>query len=119
MGNVAILSEMASCQMEYRYLAHLTGRPEYVKHVSPAVRLLCNGASPKFQVDVVTNFLRRHEEKQGLFALSFSLVSGQAQGNSFSVGARADSAYEYLLKQWLMTGRTEKKFLDMCRSFLH
>lgn len=34
MGAVAILSEMASCQMEYRYLAHLTGRPEYVKHVS-------------------------------------------------------------------------------------
>lgn len=82
-------------------------------------RLLCDGPSPKFQVDVITNFLRRHEEKQGLFALSFSLVSGQAQGNSFSVGARADSAYEYLLKQWLMTGRTEKKFLDMCRSFLH
>jgi hypothetical protein len=31
-----------------------------------------------------------------------------------SVGARADSAYEYFLKQWLLSNRTETKFLDMC-----
>ena len=68
------------------------------------------------QVDHVTEFLRQHEEKNGLFALAFSLSTGKPHGNTFSVGARADSAYEYLLKEWLMTGRTEKKFLDMCKS---
>ncbi|EKM55139.1 glycoside hydrolase family 47 protein [Phanerochaete carnosa HHB-10118-sp] len=95
-GNSAILSEMASFQMEYRYLAHLTGRPEYVKHA-----------------DFITEFLRQHEEHDGLLPLAYSLKNGEAQGKLYSVGARADSAYEYLLKQWLMTGRTEPKFLDM------
>ena len=32
-GSLSILSEFAGCQMEYRYLAHLTGRPEYVQTV--------------------------------------------------------------------------------------
>jgi len=31
-----------------------------------------------------------------------------------SVGSRADSAYEYFLKQWLLTGRSETKARDQC-----
>ena len=31
-----------------------------------------------------------------------------------SVGAFADSAYEYLLKQWLLSGRTDTKARDLC-----
>ncbi|KIP12237.1 glycoside hydrolase family 47 protein [Phlebiopsis gigantea 11061_1 CR5-6] len=96
MGDVAILAEMASCQMEYRYLAHLTGRLEYIEHA-----------------DYITSFLRQHEEREGLFALTFAMTDGQPRGDTFSVGARADSAYEYLLKQWLMTGKTEQHLLDM------
>ncbi|PSS29750.1 hypothetical protein PHLCEN_2v2898 [Hermanssonia centrifuga] len=96
MGNVAILSEMGSCQMEYRYLAHLTGRPEYVR-----------------VVDHVTEHMRQHEERGGLFPTTYDLNSGDAKGNSYSVGSLADSAYEYLIKLWLMTDRTESKYLDM------
>jgi mannosyl-oligosaccharide alpha-1,2-mannosidase len=33
-----------------------------------------------------------------------------------SVGAFADSAYEYLLKQWLLTGNSEPKARDLCMS---
>ena len=62
--------------------------------------------------------MRQHEEYEGLFPLTYSMSDGQPQGPKFSVGARADSAYEYLLKQWLMTGKTEQKFLDMCTSRL-
>ena len=32
----------------------------------------------------------------------------------FSVGAFADSGYEYLLKQWLLSGRSETKAKDQC-----
>ena len=36
-----------------------------------------------------------------------------------SVGAFADSAYEYMLKQWLLSGRTNTKARDLCMvSFL-
>ena len=31
-----------------------------------------------------------------------------------SIGALGDSAYEYLLKQYLLSGRTEKQLLNMC-----
>lgn len=31
-----------------------------------------------------------------------------------SVGAFADSAYEYMLKQWLLSGRTDTKARDLC-----
>lgn len=36
----------------------------------------------------------------------------------FSVGAFADSAHEYLLKQWLLTGRSEPDTRDLCKSSL-
>ena len=36
-GGLATLAEMASCQMEYRYLAHLTGRRAYLQAVSTPV----------------------------------------------------------------------------------
>ena len=32
-----------------------------------------------------------------------------------SIGARGDSAYEYLLKQYLLSGRTENRLLNMCK----
>jgi mannosyl-oligosaccharide alpha-1,2-mannosidase len=35
-----------------------------------------------------------------------------------SVGAQADSAHEYLLKLFLLTAKTDKKSLEMCRQFL-
>jgi len=38
--------------------------------------------------------------------------------DQFSVGAFADSAHEYLLKQWLLTGRSENKIKDLCVSLL-
>lgn len=32
----------------------------------------------------------------------------------YSVGAFADSAYEYMLKQWLLSGRSEPQALELC-----
>jgi hypothetical protein len=32
-----------------------------------------------------------------------------------SVGAQADSAHEYLLKQYLLTAKTDRKSLEMCK----
>ncbi len=33
-----------------------------------------------------------------------------------SIGAMADSGYEYLLKQYLLTSQTDKDSLEMCTS---
>ena len=39
--------------------------------------------------------------------------------DQFSVGAFADSAHEYLLKQYLLTGQSEPKVLDLCNPPSH
>ena len=39
--------------------------------------------------------------------------TGQPNGDTYGVGARADSTYEYLLKMWLQTGKTEPWLLNM------
>jgi hypothetical protein len=43
------------------------------------------------------------------------MVLTSASGQ-FSVGAFADSAHEYLLKQWLPSGQSETKTRDLCTS---
>jgi hypothetical protein len=37
---------------------------------------------------------------------------------TFTVGANADSAYEYFLKQWLLSNRTETRLRDMCECYM-
>lgn len=68
------------------------------------------------QVDHLTDFLQQNTEQGGLFPMHFALSNSQPAAGKYSVGAEADSAYEYLLKQWLMTNKTESHFLDMCKS---
>ena len=113
---------MGSCQLEYRYLAHLTGKVEYVRAVSALhpnlscmVRL--NHETRYVQVDRVTDFLQDRVEHSGLYPLTFNLGTGIPTSTMFSVGAWADSAYEYLLKQWLQSGRSEPRYLDMCECY--
>lgn len=44
----------------------------------------------------------------------FPLTSHSLSIEHFSVGAYADSAYEYLLKQYLLTARSEPQGLELC-----
>ncbi|KAH9921692.1 seven-hairpin glycosidase [Epithele typhae] len=81
-GISGILAEIATCQMEWSYLAHVTGSSV---HYSKA--------------DTVINTLAE-------------AMAGQ-QGASRSVGAAADSAHEYLLKQYLLTGKQDVASLEM------
>ena len=46
-----------------------------------------------------------------ILARDFSQPSSD---NKLSVGAEADSAHEYLLKQYLLTGKTDKLNLELC-----
>ena len=48
----------------------------------------------------------------------FGIYSFSPPGH-LSVGAQADSAHEYLLKLYLLTGKTDKASLEMCMSVGH
>lgn len=70
----------------------------------------------------MTDHMQQYAEHGGLYATTFDIATGKPQSSTYSVGAMADSAYEYFLKQWLLTDRTEQKYLDMCKlhiSFCH
>jgi mannosyl-oligosaccharide alpha-1,2-mannosidase len=82
--------------MEYKYLAHLTGRKEYF-------------AIP----DHIMDIMKESQSKNGLWATRWDTMKGTQIGPQYSVGGEADSAYEYLLKQYLMTSKSEPKMLNM------
>ncbi|EJD35550.1 seven-hairpin glycosidase [Auricularia subglabra TFB-10046 SS5] len=92
----SLIAEIGSCQLEYKYLAHLTGRKEYFRKVEHVMDLMAKG-----------------QQKNGLWHTEWSTDDGVQTNNHFSVAAEADSAYEYLLKQYLLSGKTEPRYLDM------
>ncbi|KZT02414.1 glycoside hydrolase family 47 protein [Laetiporus sulphureus 93-53] len=89
-------AEVASCQLEYKYLAHLTGRRQYYD-----------------SVEHIMDIMRDANITDGMFPTRWSLSKGVPINKQFSVGAFADSAHEYFLKQWLLTSKSETKARDL------
>ncbi|KAH9967560.1 glycoside hydrolase [Russula dissimulans] len=97
-GTSALWSEMLSCQLEYKYLAYLTGRTSYYTAVETVMEIMYE-----------TNL----SSSKDLFPTKWSRETGLPISSSVSVGAFADSGYEYMLKQWLLSGRTDTKARDL------
>ncbi|XP_030853775.1 endoplasmic reticulum mannosyl-oligosaccharide 1,2-alpha-mannosidase-like [Strongylocentrotus purpuratus] len=95
-GPDSSVSEVSTIQLEFRDLSFTTGDPKY-----------------KEAVDKVMMHLHNLPKKEGLVPIFINANSGQFRPNSIlTLGARADSYYEYLLKQWLQTSKSEKRFHD-------
>ncbi|KAF9453575.1 glycoside hydrolase family 47 protein [Macrolepiota fuliginosa MF-IS2] len=91
-------SEALSNQVEYKYLAHLTGRTEYFTKSENVMKLM-------YKADI----------KSGLYPTFWNMETGGPNSGTqhYSVGAYADSAHEYLLKQYLLTARSEPQILEL------
>ncbi|CAK8675021.1 unnamed protein product [Clavelina lepadiformis] len=96
-GPDSTVSEVTTIQMEFRDLSFITGNPKY-----------------KDAVDRVTAHVKGLSgKKNGLVPMWINANTGLFRpGGTFTVGARADSYYEYLLKQWVQTGQTEQHLLN-------
>ncbi|ESK90496.1 glycoside hydrolase family 47 protein [Moniliophthora roreri MCA 2997] len=95
-------AEAMSNQMEYKYLAHLTGKREYFDKAEHVMQIMYDSN--------ITD---------GLFPTMWDTLTAEPSNAQFSVGAFADSAHEYLLKQWLLTGRSETKIRDLYLQVTH
>ncbi|KAJ6592323.1 glycoside hydrolase family 47 protein [Mycena vulgaris] len=95
---VGILAEMASLQVEYLYLAKVTGKKRYFDRANTMMKALAEADLHK---------------TGGMMPTKWNLTSGVPFDAHLSVGAQADSAHEYLLKQYLLTAKTEKASLEM------
>ncbi|XP_045081661.1 endoplasmic reticulum mannosyl-oligosaccharide 1,2-alpha-mannosidase-like isoform X3 [Coregonus clupeaformis] len=91
------VAEVTSIQLEFRELSRLTQDTRY-----------------QAAVDEVMQKVHKLEGKQdGLVPMFINTNSGQfTHLGVFTLGARADSYYEYLLKQWIQGGKKETELLE-------
>ncbi|CAK5267461.1 unnamed protein product [Mycena citricolor] len=112
------LAEMATMQVEYMYLAKATGKKHWYDRAAGVISALASAD------------LR---STGGMLPTKWNLTSGQPfdceymsappvalpNGGSYrclahlGVGGQADSTHEYLLKQYLLTSKTDKESLRM------
>ncbi|KAI0761336.1 glycoside hydrolase [Trametes elegans] len=97
-GISGILAEIALCQLEWTYTAHATGNKTHYDRVNTLINTLADAMELR---------------KGGMFPTQWHLNTGKPTSESHSVGAAADSAHEYLLKQYLLMGKTDIDNLEM------
>ncbi|KAJ1671857.1 mannosyl-oligosaccharide alpha-1,2-mannosidase [Coemansia sp. RSA 25] len=85
-------AEIGTLQLEFRYLAKLTGKHKYRNYVDRIMDVMFK--APKYD---------------GLAPIYMDATSGRFSGGEIRLGSRGDSYYEYLLKQWLQTRQSETK----------
>lgn len=98
-GPGACLAEFGTLQLEFRSLSHHTGDPIYEERAMHAFKYLYEN-----RADVAP---------EGVYKLDFNTNTGEWMGTQYSVGARGDSFYEYLLKVWLQGNRREPWLREM------
>lgn len=92
------LAEVASLQLEYSYLAKVTGKRKWAQRSQKVIKTL-------YDADV--------DLTGGMLPTRWNISSGRPIGADISVGGQADSAHEYLLKHHLLTADTDKESLEL------
>ena len=87
----ACVAELGSLQLEFRDLSRATGDGKYQEAVDKAL-------------DVFQSHLGDNIAPQEV-----SIETGVPKHTQLTVGSRTDSYYEYLLKQWIQSGKREEK----------
>ncbi|XP_028664662.2 mannosidase, alpha, class 1B, member 1b [Erpetoichthys calabaricus] len=91
------VAEVTSIQLEFRDLSRLTGDMKYQTAVD----------------DVMKHIHSLGGKHDGLVPMFINTNNGQfSHLGVFTLGARADSYYEYLLKQWIQGGKKESELLE-------
>lgn len=99
-GGAALVAEIGTLQVEFRYLAHATGKPQYAEPVERAFQILKDMAP---------------EDGLYPYAIANNPADGKARftNDKVTFGAMGDSFYEYMLKIWIQGGKVEPMYRDM------
>ncbi|TFK42101.1 glycoside hydrolase [Crucibulum laeve] len=90
------IAEVATLQLEFRYLSEVTGDERYWGVVERVMQVVKNARLP-----------------HGMASVFLNVDEGQYVTSIISLGSRGDSFYEYLLKQYIQTNSTEDVYRDM------
>nr|VZH95289.1 unnamed protein product [Spirometra erinaceieuropaei] len=89
-GGCSVLSEAGTLHMEFQYLSELTGKKQYSEMVHKIRSAIANIPRP-----------------DGLFHSYISFNSPSYCISHSTLGGLSDSFYEYLLKEWIRTGKND------------
>ncbi|KAM9035243.1 mannosyl-oligosaccharide 1,2-alpha-mannosidase IC [Sarcophilus harrisii] len=92
----SILAEFGSLHLEFLHLSKISGNPVFARKVKNIRRVL-----------------NRTEKPKGLYPNFLSPVSGSWVQHHVSIGGLGDSFYEYLIKAWLMSAKTDIEAKNM------
>lgn len=88
-GGQAILAEVGTLQIEFSYLSHLSNNPIYHEKALH-----------------IFETLFKNRPDYGLFPVNIEPESGEFSNSLVSLGAFGDSFYEYLIKYWVVVGKS-------------
>eukprot|EP00930_Biecheleria_cincta_P045343 TRINITY_DN31262_c0_g1_i1.p1 TRINITY_DN31262_c0_g1~~TRINITY_DN31262_c0_g1_i1.p1 ORF type:complete len:945 (-),score=148.70 TRINITY_DN31262_c0_g1_i1:11-2845(-) len=88
-----VLAEATTLQVEFRYISHVTGDNRWKDAADKAMNTVLKAANGRGLVPI---YIRSDSSSQTGFS-----------GGKISMGAMGDSYYEYLLKQWIQSGKKE------------
>ncbi|XP_030302987.1 mannosyl-oligosaccharide 1,2-alpha-mannosidase IA isoform X2 [Calypte anna] len=91
-GGSSILAEFGTLHLEFIHLSHLSGNPVFAEKVMN-----------------IRKVLNRLDKPEGLYPNYLNPSSGQWGQHHVSIGGLGDSFYEYLLKAWLMSDKTDEE----------
>lgn len=95
-------SEVTTLQLEFRDLSYSVGNPIYEQVVS-----------------IINRKVHELGKKEGLVPIFINAHTGQfREYSTISLGARGDSYYEYLLKQWIQFGKKNDDLWVFVKIFL-
>ncbi|KTW28962.1 hypothetical protein T552_01592 [Pneumocystis carinii B80] len=92
----ASTAEVATLQLEFKYISHLLKSKQHWE-----------------KVEKVMKIIKDNNLKDGLAPIFLDTSNGKFQNGLISLGSRGDSYYEYLIKQYLLTQKQEKIYLEM------
>ena len=90
----AILAEFGTLHMEFSYLSDITGNPVFREKVEK-IREVLNGL----------------ERPARLYPNYLNTKTGNWGTKQYSIGPLGDSFYEYLFKEWIRSGKSDKEVI--------
>lgn len=94
-------AEVASVQMEFTTLTRHTGNPIYAEKAQRIIDFVSNaGVAEGLHI-------------RGLYPYTMDVVTGKFTSTTSSFGAMGDSAFEYFLKQYLLTDGQDEQYAKL------
>ncbi|KAI0025590.1 glycoside hydrolase family 47 protein [Xylariomycetidae sp. FL0641] len=95
-GGASSTAEATTLQLEFKYLAKLTGERDFWDKAEKVMEVVDN-----------------NNPEGGLVPIYIYATDGTFRGQNIRLGSRGDSYYEYLIKQYLQTNKEEPVYLEM------